>query len=644
MAKTIKQKYTDTSIESISPRDFTRLRPGVYAGDVTYSTQLVREIFSNALDEHTSGRCNSISITIDKVRNIYTVTDDGQGFPINVKRPDGETVLQAAFDVMNTSGKYHNEDQASSYSGSIGTNGCGAKLTNFLSYWLQVYSTDGYYWERILFKDGIFAERHIGKHATSVPSGTSVSWEPDPQFFQNKQANIGELKKLFEDITALCPGLLITFNINDDKTTDTLKYHTQHGLEDLLVRKVGSKELLKQRFCVRKETATSMFDIALSYTSEYSENITAYVNYGLTESGIHISTLKAGMVRQINRYAEDAGLLKKNDSPLTSAEISQGLVVVFNLKANNVKYDSQTKVRVVDVDKTLINNIINNDFVAWLNSNTKDSKLIIEKALMARKAKEAAQNAKDRIRNASTKGKKFINLPTKLIDAHSKDRSECELYICEGDSAANGLIAKRDGKTQAVFPVRGKVLSCRKATSDKVYANQEISNIVKAIGLDIDKTTGKLIYDVKKLRYGKIILAADGDEDGAQIRALLINMFWWLCPELLLNRHIAVALPPLFRITTKNNEYIYLKDKLELQRYKKSHPKNDYLVNRNKGLGEQSPDELAFCLLRPATRTVKTLTVNDFNKADEMLEMAFGNSVDVRRQYLLQHLKDIIED
>jgi DNA gyrase subunit B len=181
------------------------------------------------------------------------------------------------------------------------------------------------------------------------------------------------------------------------------------------------------------------------------------------------------------------------------------------LKANNVKYDSQTKVRVVDVDKTLINNIINNDFVAWLNTNTKDSKLIIEKALMARKAKEAAQNAKDRIRNASTKGKKFINLPTKLIDAHSKDRSECELYICEGDSAANGLIAKRDGKTQAVFPVRGKVLSCRKATSDKVYANQEISNIVKAIGLDIDKTTGKLIYDVKKLRYGKIILAADGD-------------------------------------------------------------------------------------------------------------------------------------
>jgi DNA gyrase subunit B len=263
----------------------------------------------------------------------------------------------------------------------------------------------------------------------------------------------------------------------------------------------------------------------------------------------------------MNRYAEDNGFLKKNDAPLTSAELSEGLVVVFNLKVNSVKYDSQTKVRVVDVDKTLINNVINNDFVAWLANNPKDAKIIIDKALMARKAKEAAQNAKDRIRNATTKGKKFINLPTKLIDAYSKDRGECELLIAEGDSAANGLIAKRDGKTQAVFPIRGKVLSCRKATSDKVYANQEISNIVKAIGLDIDKNTGKLIYDAKKLRYGKIILAGDGDEDGANIRALLLNMFWWLCPELVMNGHIAVAYPPLFRITTKTNSYIYLKDR-----------------------------------------------------------------------------------
>lgn len=495
--------------------------------------------------------------------------------------------------------------------------------------------------ETLAFEDGIFKTRKLTKLSEPVYSGTTVTWRPDPQFFQNKEANIAELKKLFEDLSALCPGLLITLTITENGATKVFAYESEHGIQDMLTSKVGKKELLKSRFSARKTADNMLFDIALSYTSDYSESITAYVNYGLTESGLHISTFKAGFVRQLNRYAEDNGFLKKKDNPLTSAELSEGLVVVFNLKTNNVKYDSQTKVRVVDLDKTLINNVINNDFVTWLANNPKDAKVIIEKALMARKAKEAAQNAKDRIRNASTKGKKFINLPTKLIDAYSKNRAECELYICEGDSAANGLVAKRDGKTQAVFPIRGKILSCRKATSDKVYANQEISNIVKALGLDIDKASGKLIYDVKKLRYGKIILACDGDADGLQIRALLVNMFWWLCPELLLNNHIVAAIPPLFRVTTKTNQYVYLKDAFELAAYKKAHSKNDFTINRNKGLGEQSPDELAYCLLKPATRTVKTIVIHDAEEADKMLEMAFGTNVEIRRDYLLAHSKDL---
>ena len=642
----MKNKYTDDSIISLDPREFTRLRPATYLGSNEYSTQLVREVFSNALDEHIIGHGNNIWIEADLINNIYKVKDEGQGFPIDVLREDGETVLQAAFDKFNTSGKY---DDNGVYSGSVlGLNGIGSKLTNFLSTTLEVYSSNGFKSEYIQFKDGIFFHRSV-EVDINRKSGTEVYWSPDPQFFQNRDANISDLKKLFEDIAALCPDLTIHFKVisgsKQNQHIDTFTYHSNNGIQDLVDNKTKGKEILKNRFVACKKEGPELFDITLTYTSDYSENIIAYANYGLTESGIHISTVKAGITRQINRFACDNGLLKKSDDLLTQSELSEGFYLVFNVKASNIKYDSQTKTRIVDLNKTLINGVINNDFYDWLNNNPKDAKIIIEKALLARKAKEAAQKAKDIARGLKQKkSDKFLNLPTKLVDAYSKDRSECELWICEGDSAANGLIAKRDGKTQAVFPIRGKVLSCRKATMDKIYSNQEISNIVKAVGLDIEKTDGKLIYDKKKLRYGKIILAADSDDDGKAIISLLINMFWWLCPDLIISGHVYVAYPPLYKITTSKNEYIYLKGNTELENYKAKHKSQKYIISRNKGLGEQSPDELAYCLLRKDTRDVKQLVVSDSSKTDELLECFFGTNVEVRRKYLLDNYTSLMED
>lgn len=617
-------------------------RPATYLGSNEYSTQLVREVFSNALDEHIIGHGSYISVEANLVDNIYKVKDAGQGFPINVLRDDGKTVLQAAFDQFNTSGKY---DDNGVYSGSVlGLNGIGSKLTNFLSTSLEVYSSDGKNSERISFRDGLFIERHV-EVDTSHISGTEVIWSPDKQFFQNKEANVSDLKKLFEDIAALCPELTIHFKViggsKENQSAETLTYHSDRGIQDLVDKKVGSKEIINNRFVACKRDGSELFDITLTYTSDYYENIIAYANYGLTESGIHISTVKAGLTRQINRYATDNGLLKKTDDLLTQSELSEGFYLVFNVKASNIKYDSQTKTRIVDLNKTLINSVINNDFYDWLNNNPKDAKIIVEKALLARKAKEAAQKAKDVARGLKQKkSDKFLNLPTKLVDAYSKDRSECELWVCEGDSAANGLIAKRNGKTQAIFPIRGKVLSCRKATMDKIYANQEISNIVRAIGMDVEKADGKLVYDKKKLRYGKIILAADSDDDGKAIISLLINMFWWLCSDLLVNGHIYVAYPPLYKITTSKNEYIYLKGDKELDEYKIAHKAQKYVISRNKGLGEQSPDELAYCLLREETRDVKQLVVSDTIETDELLECFFGTNVEVRRKYLLDNYND----
>lgn len=622
--------YKDDSIISLEAREFTRLRPATYLGSNEYSTQLFKEVFYNALDEHIMGRGNVIKVYYNPEDNYYLVEDFGQGFPINVIREDGETVLQAAFDVINTSGKY-TEDGV--YESTLGLNGIGSKLVNFLSKTLEVESTDGKTTEHIWFKDGIFEKREIKDYPSKSSSGTIVAWRPDPQFFQNPSVNLNELRKLFKEISALCPKLLIMLEMPGKGVEE---FSCKDGLNELVDEKIGkNKEVLDKRFNFHAENKDGMFDICLTYTSDYSDTIIPYVNYGLTESGIHINTVKSLLTKQFNKYALDTGIIKKESEEFGSSELSEGLFIIFNIKSKNVKYDSQTKTRIVDLDRSLIRQVINNDFPLWLQSNPKEAKMILDRAILARKAKEAAQKAKDGIRNAKNTGKKFISLPTKLVDAWNKDRKECELYIVEGDSAANGLIAKRDGKTQAVFPIRGKILSCRKATMDKIYANQEISNIVKAIGLDINKTDGKLIYDPKKLRYGKIVLAADADSDGFNIRSLLINMFWWLCPEIVTNGHIYIAEPPLFRITTKKNEYIYCKDSKALEEYKKKHKKESFLVNRNKGLGEQSPDELAYCLLRANTRNIIQLEVKSEKDTEDLLECFFGNNVEIRRDYLL---------
>ena len=632
------KKYTDKSIESISARDFTRLRPGVYAGSTEYSTQLLKEIFSNSLDEHIAGRCSIIEVQIDTKNNIYVVKDNGQGFPINSVREDGETVLQAAFDVMNTSGKYRNGTEESCYYGSVGTNGCGCKVANFLSNFLVAYSSNGSMYEEVSFTDGLFVNRKIAQDPYNR-SGTCVTWQPDPQFFQNKEVNIQELKKLFGDLAALCPQLIIKLAVDDE----FIEYKSENGLQDLVNQKI-KKELISNRFTARKVDEQALFDICMTYDTGYHSSITAYANYGLTERGVHISAVRAGVTRQINRYAVDNSLLKKSDNPLTQSELDEGLVLVFNIKTTEIKYDSQVKTNVVDLNKTLINSVINNDFYDWLNNNPKDAKIIIEKALLARKAKLAAQKAKDVARGLKQKkSDKFLNLPTKLVDANprDKDRSKCILYLVEGDSAANGLISKRNGEIHGIMPLRGKILSVRKASVADMYKNQEISNIVAALGLDANPSDYTLKYDIKKLRYHKIVLLEDGDPDGGHIRLLLITLLWRLCPELLQNGHVYTSRPPLYKITNSKNQYCYLATESDLEVYKKKHVKEKFIVNRIKGLGELSPSELYECMIKDDTENIMQLDVQNFTDTDNELEKFMGTEVAPRREYYNLHFNDI---
>lgn len=627
--------YDEKSIESLSPLEFTRLRPGVYAGDTTYSTQLLVEIISNAIDEFRLGHGNQIDVNIDNDK--VSVRDYGQGFIPNSFREDGKTILEAAFSVLNTSGKYREDG---TYEGtSLGSFGIGSKITTYLSHWLEVTTWRDGKSENIYFKEGVFESRRSGSDKGAL-SGTLVFWQPSEEFFTNTTVEIEKIKKLFKTISCLCPGLTINFDNNGEKLT----YFSQKGLIDLVSEAVDDKEIIKNRFIMNFVDGKNKLDLVMTYTSNYSSTITPYVNTGLTETGPHITQFKAQLTKCFNKFLRDKKWLKEKEENLTGDDIQEGMYLVFNITAPGVSYDAQVKSRITKIDMKPFMVPFGEALVQWFNNNEKEVKVIAEKAINARKAREAAKKARDNARDNAPKGKnKTLNLPTKLVDAWGKKRNECELLIAEGDSAAGGLIGARDGETQAVFPIRGKILNLYKAANDKTFANQEVVNIIKALGLELDKKTNKMIYDKTKLRYGKILLCADADPDGQAIKNLLLTCFWSLCPELIINGHIYSTIPPLFRITTKKNEYIYLRDAAALEDYKAKHAGEKFAVNRNKGLGEQDPEELEECLLNPKTRNIAQITVSDVTEAGRLFEIFMGPSVPPRRDWIMAHSEEANE-
>ena len=636
-----KNLYTEDSIITETPREFTRRVPATYLGSQKRNTNLIKEIFANAIDEHVIGHGDEISVKIDTEKNEYVIEDNGQGFLVNAGiDDDGETILQRSFDKLNTSGKT-SEDGV--YEGtSLGLNGIGAKLTNWLSLKLNVVTHRDGKFEEIDFKDGIFKKRNIGK--SKRHSGTIVTWYPDPQFFTENTPDIEALKSHFEVISALCPSLTINLDYNGEKTT----YKEVNGITAYVEKKVKNKELFSNRFICERTIGKDTLNICMTYTSEYSENIDSYVNYGHTDSGAHIQAFHTAFVRAVNKYATDAGLLKKSDRNFTNGEIGEGLYVVFNMVTTTAKYDAQNKSRIDDIDAKIINSVIGGDFATWLMNNPADAKIITERALQARRAREAAQKAKEKIRDASNgKGAKslFTDLPTKLSDAYPKnrkDRSKCELMITEGDSAASSINAVKNSEFQACFPIRGKVLNCQKATPDKVYGNAEIANITKALGLDVDKTSGKLIYNTKKLRYDKIIIATDEDVDGYAIASLLLTVFNWLCPELIENGHIYRVHGALFKATFSDDTYMLFQTEAELESWKKKNKKS-YTLSRAKGLGELMPEETYEQLVNPSTRNLHRLVAKDMDEFNKYLEMFEGNEVNDRRDYLEEHFNDYEE-
>ena len=630
-----KKLYNKDSIESLSPLEFTRLRPGVYAGDTSYSTQLLVEIVSNAVDEYRLGHGDLIKVDI--VDDIIRVRDFGQGFLVNELREDGKTVLEAAFSVLNTSGKYREDG---TYEGtSLGSFGIGSKITTFLSHWLEVTTYRDNKYETIKFNEGVFEKRETGA-AKESKSGTMVQWQPSEQFFTNTKVELEKIKDLFNVITCLCPGLRINLSVVEkDREIYVNSFFSEHGLNDLVDGAVKNKEVITNRFSMNFAEGKNKLDMVITYTSNYSLNLIPYVNTGLTEKGPHITQIKTVLTREFNKFFRDKKWLKEKDENLTGDDIQEGMYIVFNITAPNIAYDAQVKSTVTKIDMTPFNQALVDNLQYWFKNNEKEIKIIADKAIDARKAREAAKRARENVREKAKKKEKALKFDSKLADCFSKDRSKCEIYITEGDSASGNLKTARDNEFQAVMPVRGKILNTQKATLDKIQKNAEIMTMIEAFGLTIDTKSMKVTYEPEDLRYGKIIIMSDADVDGAHIKNLFYTFIWNFCPQLIEDGYIYAGVPPLYKVTI-GKEYKYIKNDEELEKFKAANPGKKFQVNRMKGLGEMSVEETEQTLTDPNERIIKQITVEDAHAADILFDQLMGTGVVARKEYIKAHSEE----
>ena len=629
--------YKATDIKSLDYFEHIRKYPGMYIGskDAKGLLHCVKEILSNSIDEYLNGAGSTITVELLK-NNGIRITDDGRGIP-HGKHSSGCSTLQACFGIANTGGKFDNATGQTGYNTSGGEHGTGGKAVNALSKKMIVTTSREGLKEIVEFSKGQFISHNEEKIDSSI-TGTSVEFYPDSTVLETIVFDVAAIRAMIQEFSFLCKGLKFIFITEDGKTEE---FYSEHGLFDFMTYLNKDKNLITSPIYFEQEEDKFKLEVAIAYNSSYSSTVKLYTNNIPKEKGTHLTGFKTAWTAGLNTFARENKLLKEKETNLTGSDYEEGMVLILNFKMIDPVFKGQNKEELSSSEgRTYVQKLTSAAMKELFFTNKKDLKTVIDKALNARKARAAAKKARDAVREPKGKKDKLLNLPTKLVDAWSTKRDTCELLIVEGDSAAAGLIGARDSEYQAVFPIRGKLINLYKNTSDKVFSNQEVINIIKAIGLEMDNKSHKLVYDASKLRYGKIILAADADPDGQAIRNLLLTFFWSICPELLTKGHIYVAIPPLFRITTKKNQYIYLRDGIELEEYKIQHNGESYLVSRNKGLGEQDPEELGQCLLEPETRNVQQIIVSDYNETSKLFDIFMGTAVPPRRAYILEHSEE----
>lgn len=612
-------KYTEDSIQKMDPLTFTRHRPDSYLGSNEDSTQLFREIVSNSSDEFLIGNCSEITIEYDKEKNIAKVSDNGQGIYPNVMK-GGKSVLELVYGDINSSGKYDKSEDAV-YKISTGAFGIGASLTCFLSHWLIATTKRNGQFETVYFEEGKFSKRESGK-CNKTEHGVSVEFNPSEEFFRDAHPNISKLKKELFNLSCVCKGLKIILNGEEF-------YHPE-GLEEIVKNCIGNGIEIVQTRCYfeQKQSDTQIFDFCMSATSKSNCEIIPFCNYALIENGAPVSAVKSTITRCLNNWARENGIIKKKEKNLDGSSIQEGLVIAFNLVSQNIRYDSQTKVRATSTeDNPFISSALGEQLEVWLDSNPEDAKAILDKAIIARKAAEAAKRARAAVKNNKKRGNKVKILnPDKLKDAEFLGQ-DSTLLVVEGLSAGASMCVAREIDKYGILMLRGKLINALANKDDRLLKNEEIQLLFKALGIKPHED-----YEETNLRYGRIGICVDSDSDGYHIGLLIASALEHFCPKFIQENRLCWLRSPLYIVKGKDKEQYYFTDQ-EMDVARPNLPAG-VEVQRCKGLGSLSASQARNSMfgqnqhmdvLIPTDRTKNKLMTLMGSNADGRKDFIFNN-------------------
>ena len=630
--------YGVKDIKTLEGIEAIRLRPGMYVGSTGNDgvRHITLEIISNAVDEYLNGHCTECEITVG-TDGFITIEDNGRGVPFG-KAEDGSETLVNVYTKLHTGAKFDSSGNTG-YNTSGGMNGVGAKATNALSEVFEVTSKRDGKIAIAKFKKGELQKYEEKKG--SAGSGTTVRFKPDSSIFKDGiKLDEAALRNQIKELSYLSPGLFFYFSF-EGKPTEVIT--SENGIKDY-IQDLNKASALTSVFYTETIENRMGVKVAMMYNDNYSDTYKLYTNSIPNSGGQHLTGFRTALTMTVNSYARDKKLLKEKDANITGEELKEGLVLVLSFIMPDPVFSGQTKdVLSSSEARTVVQRLVAKELEAWLNANPKDAKAIVDKALLARTAREKAKKAKEAVRNIETKKQKALKFDSKLADCYSKDRARCEIYITEGDSASGNLKTARNNEFQAVMPVRGKIINTQKAAFEKIQKNAEIMTMIEAFGLTVDTKTMKITYRPEDLRYGKIIIMSDADVDGSHIKNLFYTFIWNFCPQLIQDGYVYAGVPPLYKVTI-GKEYKYLKNDEALEEFRIKHQGRKYIVNRLKGLGEMSEEETEETLTNPENRIIKQITVEDIKAADKLFDDLMGTAITPRKLFIKEHSKEAINN
>lgn len=628
--------YDAKSVQTLEGLTPFRKSPGMYIGATNeYGLHhIVKEIINNSVDEFLNADCTDIFVILLKDGGIV-IEDNGRGFPHGML-DDTFSILGGCFGKEHTGGKFNNSGD-SGYNTSGGMHGIGCKCAAALGIQTIAISHRDGIEEIVEFSQGKMIRQITDGKCDPALHGTKVIWYPDKEIFSETTVFNKEKieKELCQEYSFLNSGL--RFHITDEKTGYNKEYYSEKGIQDYLDFLNGNNEYILNPICLSAEDGNFSIELGIAYNSKYSNTIKLYTNSIPQSKGTHLTGFKTAWTLAINKFARENKWLKDKDANLTGDDLAEGQILIINFKMIDPIFEGQVKENLTSTEgRTYTQKLLSVSLEDYLNIHKNEIKEVVNKALGARKAREAAKKAREAIRSKAEK-KTVLKLPSKLTDCFSKDRKNCEIFIVEGDSAGGGMKDARNNEFQAILPVRGKILNIQKASLDKIMANAEIRDMIMAFGLDLNVKTGKVVFDESKLRYGKIIISADADCDGGHIQILFYTFIWNFCPQLIELGYVYATVPPLYKIIEGKDTYIYLQDDEALENYRETHKGKKYVVNRHKGLGEMDAEELDECLLNPEKRLLKQITVEDIEAANILFDQLMGTSAVPRKAYIEKH-------